>query len=110
MIDFMGVPISLINASGWGAFALLAWVIIRSVIRGHLRTAREVEDLRKDRDARLQEVGKWRLAWEERGTVVTEVLTQNTKLLDHLELTTRVVKAARADQDPGAGTEVGDHV
>ena len=102
MIDFLGVPISLVNASGWGAFSILSWIIIRSVIKGELYPARHVQEMREDRDQRLVEVGAWRSAYEERGKAVNELLMQNRKLLELSETSAHVLKSLPV---PGDNTE-----
>jgi hypothetical protein len=103
VIDFMGVPVSLINVSGWGAFSLLAWLLIRSIIVGKLRTEREVIEIRADRDQRLVEVGAWKTAYEERGGTIDELLSQNRKLLELSETSAHVLKSLPV---PGETKEV----
>lgn len=91
MVDLLGAPISLVNITGWAAFSLLVWVIARALIKGDLRTAREVEELRADRDARLTEAGSWKGAFEERGRALQTVLAQNHRLLELSETSAHVL-------------------
>jgi len=84
MIDFLGVPISLLNVTGWGAFVLLVAAGLRWFVRGDVRTDREYQELVKDRD-------KWQAAWEERGETLRHLLAQNSKLLEVGETSARVL-------------------
>lgn len=99
MIDFLGVPLNLVNASGWGAFALLAWVVIRLVLKGQLYPARYVQEIREDRDQRLIEVGAWKAAFEERGIVVRDLLSQNRKLLELSKTSAHILKSLPTSGD-----------
>lgn len=100
MIDFLGVPLSLVNVTGWGAFSLLSWILVRSFLSGRIRTEREVLELRT-------ESSKWQEAWQERGVVILELLSQNAKLLGAQELTNKVVQSVREGTDVGGDKEAG---
>lgn len=93
MFELLGVPINLVNLGGWGAFTTLAWVVLRGFLKGDIRTRREVDEIRADRDVRLAERDQWREAWKERGVTLRAKDRQLDQLLRVGEVSTKILTA-----------------
>jgi hypothetical protein len=103
VIEFMGVPLSIPGLSGWGAFVLLTWVVIRAFVKGDVRTDREFQELRADRDARLKEAARWEEAYVGERTAHSETRAQLTAVLIPVgEVTMRTMQSL-----PASGVEQG---
>lgn len=63
-----------------GGFLLLAWVVVYAFIKGHLRTAREVE-------AAHEETKEWREAYRQEHQLNAELAGQNSRLLTAADIT-----------------------
>lgn len=100
MDEVLGTPLDVTDLSGWGVVLLF----VVALLTGKLRTNREVQEIRADRDARIAEAGAWKTAWEERGATLHEVLKQNSELLIHTELVATILQSL-----PTPGATRGPH-
>ncbi|MEE6273529.1 hypothetical protein V2J56_09240 [Georgenia sp. MJ206] len=93
----MGVPLSIPGLTGWGAFVMLTWVIIRAFVKGDVRTDREFQELRADRDARLKEAAEWQTAHAKEIAAHEETRRQVTALLPVGQITAKVMRSLPVD-------------
>lgn len=74
MFDVLGIPVNLLELSGWGVLILL-------IATGRLRTSQNVKEIREDRDARLAEAAEWKTAWEKSEETKAQLVLQVSQLL-----------------------------
>lgn len=90
--------------TGWFFAAAMVITFFRMLSRGRLRTGREVEELRRDRDERIAELRKdrddriqeslaWRTAHDEQTKIAQEALRQNASLLTLGEVSAHVLSS-----------------
>lgn len=80
-------------ASGWLFSALMVATFFRLLYTGKIRTGREVQELRQDRDVRVHEAGTWRATAEEKDEVIRELLKQNARLLEVNEVSAHILQS-----------------
>jgi len=82
---FAEIPLPVLEAmgwlSGWLFSASMVIAVFRMLTAGRLRTGREVEEIRRDRDARIEEAMSWKKAWEIERTSNSTLLAQNSELM-----------------------------
>jgi hypothetical protein len=89
--------------SGWLFAAGMVIVFFRMLSSGRLRTGREVDEVRKDRDARVQSAEAWRTAALQKDEVIRTLLAQNNKLLSLSEVSAHVLTSLPRYDGPGEG-------
>lgn len=97
MIEVMGIPLSIINVSGWGAFALLVWILVHGFITGKIHPDRVVKEIREERDARVKAAEadrdarvagaddaarKWQEAWQQSQEALIESVGQGSRMIE----------------------------
>lgn len=106
----MFLSVSLIQS---GAASVVALAVIL-VLTGRLVPRRNLEDVRKDRDARIEEAraeaATWRRAWELERDVRELQAKHIEELLEFGRTTTRVLSALPPVQFPPAGERTPDVV
>ncbi len=107
----LGGDISLLQvggwASGWLFSATMVIVIFRMLTSGKLRTGREVEEVRKDRDSRVAEALAWRTAYDQMAKLTEMKDAQIQRLLGIGEVSAHVLAslprpAEEPSQEDGA--------
>jgi hypothetical protein len=79
--------------SGWIFAALMVVTFFRLLYTGKIRTGREVQEIRQDRDVRVHEAQAWKATSQEKDEVIRELLKQQAKLLDVNEVSAHVLKS-----------------
>lgn len=79
--------------SGWIAAISMFGFLWRALGKGKLRTEREVEEIRKDRDSAVEKSDTWRQAWQERERAFNMLIQQNAKLLKLSEVGAHVLES-----------------
>lgn len=91
--------------SGWLFCAVMVAGIFRMLTTGRLRTGREVEEVRKDRDSRVAEAMAWKTAYEQAAKIVETQGKQIERLLGLSEVSAHVLKSLpRAAHPPEEDT------
>lgn len=87
-----GLPVSIGQIGPWGLFLLLAFLVVRSVVKGDLVPRQTYEDTIHDRDM-------WRAAHMTSEAARQEERDQKQELLEHARVTAAVMNALPRPSD-----------
>jgi len=79
--------------SGWLVAGSMFGVLWRSMVKGTLRTEREVTELREQAQRESDKADTWRQAWQERERVVNTLVEQNARMAVLAEVSTHVLES-----------------
>lgn len=79
--------------SGWLVAGSMFGVLWRSLVKGTLRTEREVTELRAAAAKAEEKADTWRQAWQERERTVNTLVEQNARMAVMAEVSTHVLES-----------------